>query len=93
MRNNKNSQSAVLERMGSDTAISEAGRSAIAHQLCAVVEGNFRSILFRAKIVRLLINFAEVLLFGVELAFGVHSLLTLVVRHTSSAWWLAKGYK
>jgi hypothetical protein len=33
-----------------------------------------------------------VLLLGLELADCVHSLLTLVVRHTSSASWLGEGY-
>ncbi|MBG1260292.1 hypothetical protein [Nostoc commune] len=77
MTYSKTPKGAVVERIGSD--------SKITHLVCGLVEGNFRNILARAKIVRLFIE--------VELAFGVRSLFPLVVRHTTIAWWLASGYK
>ncbi|WP_100904240.1 hypothetical protein [Nostoc flagelliforme] len=77
MNYSKTPLSAVVERIGSE--------SKITHLVCGLVEGNFRNILAIAKIVRQIIE--------VELAFGVRSLLTLVVRHTTIAWWLASGYK
>jgi hypothetical protein len=44
VKNGKCPNSAVVERMGSD--------SEIAQQVCAAVEGNFRNILTRAKILK-----------------------------------------
>ncbi|MCC5611986.1 hypothetical protein LC612_35960 [Nostoc sp. CHAB 5834] len=77
MTYSKTPKGAVVERMGSD--------SKITHLVCGLVEGNFSNILARAEILRLFIE--------VELTFSVRSLLTLVVRHTIRAWWLASGYK
>lgn len=77
MTYSKTPKSAVVERIGSD--------SKIAYLVYGLVEGNFRNILARAKIVRLFT--------GVELAFSVRSLFPIVVRYTICAWWLASGYK
>jgi hypothetical protein len=77
MNYSKTSKGAVVERIGSD--------SKITHLVCSLIEGNFSNILARAKIVRFFI--------GLELAFSVGLLLTLVVGHTIHAWWLALGYK
>jgi hypothetical protein len=50
MTYSKTPQSAVVERIGSD--------SKITHLVCGLVEGNFSNILARAKIVRLFIGLA-----------------------------------